>query len=102
MVDFPASVISLKTLFFLILLLLQTATLAESINEMSLHCDRHHVLTNTARASMANSNHKIKSKQQLYDSLRVDEFWTYIGNKKNHYCPVNILRGRQKIRADYR
>ncbi|STZ07608.1 Transposase and inactivated derivatives [Moraxella caprae] len=32
---------------------------------------------------LTNSNHKIKPKQQHYDTLEVDEFWTYVGNKKN-------------------
>jgi IS1 family transposase/transposase-like protein len=32
---------------------------------------------------LVNSNHIIKPKQNHYDSLEVDEFWTYVGNK-NH------------------
>ena len=32
---------------------------------------------------LANSNHKITPRQKHYDSLEVDEFWTFIGNKKN-------------------
>jgi hypothetical protein len=32
---------------------------------------------------LVNSNHLIKPKQSHYDSLEVDEFWTYVGNKKN-------------------
>ena len=40
---------------------------------------------------LVNSNHIIKPKQSHYDSLEVDEFWTYactlrstrVGNKKN-------------------
>jgi hypothetical protein len=31
---------------------------------------------------LTKSNHKIKPKQSHYDSLEVDEFWTYVGNKK--------------------
>ena len=30
-----------------------------------------------------NSTHRIKPKQSHYESLEVDEFWTYVGNKKN-------------------
>ena len=30
---------------------------------------------------MVNSNHILKPKQSHYDSLEVDEFWTYVGNK---------------------
>jgi IS1 family transposase/transposase-like protein len=29
------------------------------------------------------SNHKIQPKQSHYEQLEVDEFWTYVGNKKN-------------------
>jgi IS1 family transposase/transposase-like protein len=32
---------------------------------------------------LVNSNHILKPKQSHYDSLEVDEFWTYVGNKKN-------------------
>jgi IS1 family transposase/transposase-like protein len=32
---------------------------------------------------LVNSNHIITPKQQHYDRLEVDEFWTYVGNKKN-------------------
>jgi IS1 family transposase/transposase-like protein len=32
---------------------------------------------------LVNSNHLIQPKQSHYDSLEVDEFWTYVGNKKN-------------------
>ena len=32
---------------------------------------------------LVNSNHIFKPKQSHYDSLEVDEFWTYVGNKKN-------------------
>jgi IS1 family transposase/transposase-like protein len=32
---------------------------------------------------LVNSNKIITPKQQHYDSLEVDEFWTYVGNKKN-------------------
>ena len=32
---------------------------------------------------LVNSNHIIKPKQSHYDSLEVDEFWTYVGSKKN-------------------
>jgi len=32
---------------------------------------------------LTKSNHKIKPKQNHYDSLEIDEFWTYVGNKKN-------------------
>jgi len=32
---------------------------------------------------LVNTNHIIKPKQSHYDSLEVDEFWTYVGNKKN-------------------
>jgi IS1 family transposase/DNA-binding CsgD family transcriptional regulator len=32
---------------------------------------------------LVNSKHIIKSKQNHYDSLEVDELWTYVGKKKN-------------------
>jgi len=32
---------------------------------------------------LVNSNRIITPKQQHYDGLEVDEFWTYVGNKKN-------------------
>ena len=32
---------------------------------------------------LVNSNRIITPKQQHYDSLEIDEFWTYVGNKKN-------------------
>jgi IS1 family transposase len=41
------------------------------------------VSINKVLAVLLRSNHKIKPKQQHYDSLEVDEFWTYVGNKKN-------------------
>jgi IS1 family transposase/transposase-like protein len=34
-------------------------------------------------STLVNSNHVLKPKQSHYDSLEVDEFWTYVGNKKN-------------------
>ena len=34
-------------------------------------------------STLVNSNHILKSKQTHYDNLEVDEFWTYVGNKKN-------------------
>ena len=34
-------------------------------------------------STLVNSNHILKPKQTHYDSLEVDEFWTYVGNKKN-------------------
>ena len=42
-----------------------------------------HVSINKVLSVLVNSNHKIKPKKQHYDSLEVDEFWTYAGNKKN-------------------
>jgi len=32
---------------------------------------------------LVNSNHDIKPKQRYYLKLQVDEFWTYVGHKKN-------------------
>jgi IS1 family transposase len=32
---------------------------------------------------LVNSNRIITPKQQHYDSLEIDEFWTYVGSKKN-------------------
>ena len=32
---------------------------------------------------LVNSNHTIKPRQSHYDSLEVDEFWTYVGKKAN-------------------
>ena len=34
-------------------------------------------------STLVNSNHTLKPKQSHYDCLEVDEFWTYVGNKKN-------------------
>jgi IS1 family transposase/transposase-like protein len=34
-------------------------------------------------STLVNSNHVLKPKRNHYDSLEVDEFWTYVGNKKN-------------------
>jgi len=34
-------------------------------------------------STLVGSNHILKPKQTHYDSLEVDEFWTYVGNKKN-------------------
>ena len=34
-------------------------------------------------STLVNSNHTLKPKQSHYDSLEVDEFWSYVGNKKN-------------------
>jgi len=34
---------------------------------------------------LANSRRKIVPKRQHYDTLEVDEFWTYVGNKKNRW-----------------
>lgn len=41
------------------------------------------VSINKVLSVLARSNHKIKPKQQHYDCLEVDEFWTYVGNKHN-------------------
>ena len=38
---------------------------------------------NKVLSVLVKSNHKIKPKQSHYDKLEVDEFWTYVGNKKN-------------------
>jgi IS1 family transposase/transposase-like protein len=38
---------------------------------------------NKVLSTLVNSNHMLKPKQSHYDSLEVDEFWTYVGNKKN-------------------
>ena len=32
---------------------------------------------------LVNSHHEIKPKQSYYRKLQVDEFWTYVGHKKN-------------------
>jgi len=32
---------------------------------------------------LVSSNHTIKPRQSHYDSLEVDEFWTYVGKKAN-------------------
>jgi hypothetical protein len=34
-------------------------------------------------STLTNSNYKINPKQSHYDKLEVDEFWTYVGSKKN-------------------
>ena len=36
-------------------------------------------------SALVNSNHSIKPKHNHYDSLEVDEFWTYVGSKKIRY-----------------
>jgi IS1 family transposase/transposase-like protein len=41
------------------------------------------VSINKVLSVLVNSNHLIKPKQSHYDNLEVDEFWTYVGNKKN-------------------
>jgi IS1 family transposase/transposase-like protein len=41
------------------------------------------VSINKVLSILVRSNHKIKPKQAHYDCLEVDEFWTYVGNKKN-------------------
>ena len=41
------------------------------------------VSENKVLSVLVNSNYIITPKQQHYDSLEVDEFWTYVGNKKN-------------------
>jgi IS1 family transposase/transposase-like protein len=38
---------------------------------------------NKVLSTLVNSNHIISPKQSYYDTLEVDEFWTYVGNKKN-------------------
>ena len=38
---------------------------------------------NKVLSVLVRSKHKIKPKQQNYDSLEVDEFWTYVGKKEN-------------------
>jgi hypothetical protein len=40
---------------------------------------------------LVRSNHKIKPKQQHYDWLEVDEFWTYVGSKKNKIWLIYII-----------
>ena len=32
---------------------------------------------------LTGSKHHIKPKQKHYNTLEVDEFWTFVGNKKN-------------------
>ena len=34
---------------------------------------------------LVNLNKIIKSQQSCYDELEVDEFWTYVGDKKNKF-----------------
>jgi IS1 family transposase len=41
------------------------------------------VSINKVLSVLVRSHHKIKPQKQHYDSLEVDEFWTYVGNKKN-------------------
>jgi IS1 family transposase/transposase-like protein len=38
---------------------------------------------NKVLSTLTNSNYKINPKQSHYDELEVDEFWTYVGSKKN-------------------
>ena len=41
------------------------------------------IIVNKVLSVLVNSNQIITPKQPHYDSLEVDEFWTYVGNKKN-------------------
>jgi IS1 family transposase len=41
------------------------------------------ISTNKVLSVLVKSSHKIKPKQSHYDKLEVDEFWTYVGSKKN-------------------
>jgi IS1 family transposase/transposase-like protein len=41
------------------------------------------VSINKVLSVLVRSNHAIKPKQKHYDSLEVDELWTYVGNKGN-------------------
>ena len=41
------------------------------------------ISTNKVLSVLVNSNHIITPQQQHYDKLEVDEFWTYVGKKKN-------------------
>ncbi|MDR1056556.1 MAG: hypothetical protein LBL90_12220 [Prevotellaceae bacterium] len=34
-------------------------------------------------SALVRSRHMIRPKRQYYDCLEVDEFWTYVGEKKN-------------------
>ena len=34
-------------------------------------------------STLVNSSHILTPKQSHYDSLEIDEFWTYVGNKNN-------------------
>ena len=57
-------------------------------------------------STLVNSNHILKPKQNHYDSLEVDEFWTYVGNKKNkkwliyENCPLNRVQFYRDKRGD--
>ena len=41
------------------------------------------ISTNKVLSVLVRCSHKIKPRQSHYDTLEVDEFWTYVGNKKN-------------------
>ena len=41
------------------------------------------ISTNKVLSVLVRSNHIIKPKQSHYYTLEIDEFWTYVGNKKN-------------------
>ena len=45
--------------------------------------DIEQVSTKKVLSVLVNYNKIITPKQQHYDKLEVDEFWTYVGNKKN-------------------
>ena len=45
--------------------------------------DIENISINKVLSVLIKSNHKIKPKRNHYDKLEVDEFWIYVGKKKN-------------------
>jgi serine kinase of HPr protein (carbohydrate metabolism regulator) len=43
---------------------------------------------------LKSTKYRIKPKQTRYDRLETDEFWTYVGNKKNNVWPNTRITGK--------
>jgi transposase-like protein len=48
------------------------------------------VSINKVLSVLVRSNHAIKPKQSYYDKLEVDEFWTYVGDKKTKHWLIYV------------
>ncbi len=54
-----------------------------------------YISVNKVLSVLINSDKTITPKQQHYDSLEVDEFWTYVGNKKNKIWLIYAYHRKQ-------